>query len=271
MRMSSAVGCSLMLLASIEAGAIADVVVDFEDRNLPANSFVNDAGAGPNGRFVTGPASFNNRYSPSFGGIWSGWALSSRTDGSTPGFTNQYSARPGIGSGGSSTYGIAYTFGGNTDPDHPSGSFVDLPEGASPISIDVVNTTYAYFAIRDGDPFSRKFAAGDFFLLDVQGWSGPAGTGSLVGTVDFALADFRGGASSIVDQWTTVDLAPLAAARSLVFGLRSSDVHPTFGMNTPAYFAADNLRISAVPEPASIVLLALGAVVVASARRRRSR
>ena len=54
-------------------------------------------------------------------------------------------------------------------------------------------------------------------------------------------------------------------ATSLGFGLQSSDNDPTFGMNTPAYFAADNLRLNAVPEPSTLVL-SLGWLFVALRR-----
>jgi hypothetical protein len=64
-----------------------------------------------------------------------------------------------------------------------------------------------------------------------------------LGTVVFYLADFRFEDSTqdyIVDSWQTVDLSSLGAVRYLDFKLESSDVGQ-YGMNTPAYFALDNL------------------------------
>jgi hypothetical protein len=118
-----------------------------------------------------------------------------------------------------------------------------------------------------GDPnnFGRKFAAGDYFTLDIVGYDALGGAGNVVGTVLFDLADFRDGNSRIVDTWQTVDLTPLAGAQSLRFGLRSSDNGP-FGMNTPAYFALDNLAV--VPEPTSLWLLSVGVLGVMAVRRR---
>jgi hypothetical protein len=68
-----------------------------------------------------------------------------------------------------------------------------------------------------------------------------------------------GSNSYIIDTWQTLDLSSLAGSQSLVFGLQSSDNDPVYGMNTPAYFAVDNLVLS-TPEPTGVVLLALGFV-----------
>ncbi|HMO36139.1 MAG TPA: DUF4465 domain-containing protein, partial [Gemmatales bacterium] len=57
----------------------------------------------------------------------------------------------------------------------------------------------------------------------------------------------------------TVDLSGLGAGTSaLTFELTSSDVGP-FGMNTPAYFAMDNLVV-AVPEPGTMALVGSAAL-----------
>jgi hypothetical protein len=47
--------------------------------------------------------------------------------------------------------------------------------------------------------------------------------------------------------------------KSLEFSLNSSDAG-VFGMNTPAYFALDDLNC--VPEPATMILLALGGILL---------
>lgn len=251
---------------ALTPAAHADFTSTFEDLGVPANSFVNDAGA--SGFFVSGGNSFNNTFSTSFGGIWSGWAVSSTTDTTTPDFTNQYSAITGGGSGGSATYGVAFTFGDSVDPFHPDGSFVNLAAGTNPSSIDVTNTTYAYLAMRDGDPygFSKKFGAGDFFRLTISGFGSLGGTGTKIGEVDFDLAS----GTNILSTWKTLDLSSLNGSASLRFGLESSDNDPTFGMNTPAFFAADNLvAVRAVPEPASLLLVAAGGLGLLLVRWRR--
>jgi hypothetical protein len=245
----------LALVLCLPAVANAGPIATFEDVGLPANSFNNHAG--PGGVFVSGSSSFNNSYSSSFGGIWSGWAISSMTDTTTAGFTNQYSAITGSGANGSKTYAVAFTYGPNADPFHPSDSIVNLAHGTSPLSIQVTNTTYAYLSMMNGDSFAHKFGAGDFLKLTITGYNAQGGSGNSVGEVDFYLANFQGDNHDIVNTWQTVDLSSLVGAKSLRFGLESSDNDPTFGINTPAYFAADSLAVT--PEPTSMMLIGIGA------------
>ena len=42
-----------------------------------------------------------------------------------------------------------------------------------------------------------------------------------------------------------------------------------FGPTVPAYFALDDLTIAAAPEPSAAALLALGALALLAARRRK--
>ena len=254
--------CLTLFLIPTPSASAGDIVSTFEDLGVPPNSFSNNAG--PSGSFVSAGNSFNNTFSPDFGGIWSGWAISSTTDTTTPGFGNQYSAITGSGADGSATYGVAFTFGSNANPFHPASSFVNLAAGTDPVSIQVTNTTYAYLSMLNGDTFEHAFGKNDFFELTITGFSGPGGAGQKTGEVDFFLADFLGTNSYIVNTWDTVDLSSLGESGSLVFGLVSSQNDPVFGMNTPAFFAADNFTVStnAVPEPSSWVLCCCGVGLV---------
>jgi len=208
-------------------------------------------------------ASFDNEYVIEWDS-WSGWAYSKDTDTTTSGFGNQYSAITGSGSRGSSNYGIS-----NGDSSITFGSSIDFTGRG----FDVTNTTYAHNSMRDGDSFAKQFggASGDdadFFRLSVEGFL----SGSSTGTVEFYLADFRFADNSqdyILSDWAFVDLSTLGTVDELAFDLSSSDVG-SFGMNTPDYFAIDN--IGAVPEPAAFTLLA-GALALGfvGLRRRRIR
>jgi hypothetical protein len=276
----------LALLLSAPAASAAPIVVTFENPTVPVplpapdpfapggtRPFENGANLTPPGSFTTSGVTFNNDYAASFDGS-SGWSYSRVTDVTTAGFLNQYAAYhlPGGGSGdGSANYGIAFSFS-------PGDATIDLPAGLRPESVRLTNTTYAALAIRDGDPFgfAGPFGAGDFFLLTI---SGTNAAGGATGSVDFFLADFRAGRSTIVSEWTTVDLSGLGADTArLSLGFTSSDVGP-FGINTPTYVAADNLVLvpiggagggpAAVPEPASLGLAAAAALAGGWWRRRR--
>ena len=245
-----------LILGTNPRGVAHAGIIGFEDVPLSGESFYN--GSDGAGGFTSGEAFFNNVYTDFGGGFyaWSGWSCSNMTDTTTPGYGNQYSAITGGGAKGSDNYGIA--FGTN-----PNDIRIDLPPATAPRSLLVTNTTYAYLAMLHGDAFSKKFGGPggndpDYFRLIITGWNA---THDPVGAVVFYLADYRfedHARDYLVDTWTEVDLSALAAASALSLELESSDVGP-FGMNTPAYFAMDNLR--AVPEPITIGLLGFGALV----------
>ncbi|MBK9590470.1 MAG: DUF4465 domain-containing protein [Crocinitomicaceae bacterium] len=61
------------------------------------------------------------------------------------------------------------------------------------------------------------------------------------------MADFRFPLDAddyIIDEWTFVDLTSLGAVKGLEFVLTSTDTTGGFGMNNPAYFAAENFEVS---------------------------
>lgn len=237
-------------------GVASAGVVDFEDLPLAPESFYN--GSDGAGGFTSGGAFLNNTFTDFGGGYsgWTGWSYSNITDNTSPGFGNQYSAIPGIGAGGSSNYAVAFGF-------DPGDATIKLPASLFADSMFITNTTYAYLAMRDGSQFSKMFGGQtgndpDFFLLTITGLDS---LDAPIGAVDFYLADYGFADNSrdyLIDSWTEVDLTSLEGASTLSFGLTSSDVGK-YGMNTPAYFAIDNLNV--VPEPVTLTLLALGGVL----------
>ena len=232
----------------------------FEDADiggaLAAESYWN--GSDDSGGFDSGILSFNNSFTDWGGGwtSWDGWAYSNMTDTTTPGYDNQYSAVTGEGANDSPTYGVACQ-GGNLPT-------VSLPDDTLAFeSMEITNTTYAALSMLDGDDFATKFgnhdANGDgdcddpgdvndgsypdWFLLTITGRNG---AGASVGEIEFYLADYQSPDDSqdyIIDEWTTIDLTSLVGATSLEFSLSSSDVG-VYGMNTPGYFAADNIVVT---------------------------
>jgi hypothetical protein len=248
------------LMASGIAQAATPVVSTFDDLSLAANSHYMP---GTSTSFVSGAASFKHSFNEYFPGCcWSGWTYSNETDTSTPGYLNQYSAITGGGAGGSANYAVAY-FGAPV---------ITLAAPSLVNSVSVTNTTYAGLAMKLGDGFSKRFGgddgtAPDFLKLTITGVNA---AGVVTGSVDTYLADFRFADSAqdyILDQWRTVSLASLGAVQSLRFSLASSDTGE-YGINTPAYFAMDNLSVTAVPEPSACLLALAGVFMVAGLRRR---
>ena len=91
--------------------------------------------------------------------------------------------------------------------------------------------------MQTGDEFAKQFGPSDWFLLTI---TGEGTSGNVLGSVNFYLKAING---PIVNTWQSVGLSSLALARTLEFNLASSDTGP-YGMNTPAYFAMDDLVLS---------------------------
>jgi hypothetical protein len=254
-----------LVLAFVFAGVACADIVNFDDLSLAPESYWN--GSDGSGGFQSGLAWFNNNYTDWGGGYysWDGWAYSNRTDTTTPGYTNQYSAITG-GGFNSNNYGISYVpldfMGGTYEPIPTSLTFTNTADGFTVSGAYFTNTTYVYLSMKDGYAPAKKFGGSDgndpdWFLLTITGKNA---LGAETGTVEFYLADYRFEDNSkdyIVENWEYVDLSFLGVVKSLEFSLSSSDVGK-WGMNTPAYFALDTV----VPEPSTMVLLTLGGILL---------
>ncbi|MGY8738481.1 MAG: DUF4465 domain-containing protein, partial [bacterium] len=134
----------------------------------------------------------------------------------------------------------------------------------------ITNTTYTALSMLSGDAFAKQFGGvtgtdPDYFRLLIEGFDD---FNASTGVVEFMLADYRnlgGTLDYIVDQWTWLDLTGLGDVSSLGFSFDSSDVG-SFGINTPQYFAIDNL--TTIPEPSTALMLGLGLTGLARLRRR---
>ena len=130
-----------------------------------------------------------------------------------------------------------------------------LPAGETAESIEIANTTWAANSILNGDSFSGPFGAADEFLLTIVGLQ----QGVDVGSVDLTLA----AGNDLVDTWTRVSLTSLHGADTLRFALSSTDTSVFGGtefLNTPTFFAIDNLVTVPIPEPSTLGLFLLAAV-----------
>lgn len=232
--LSTALLCIVFL---ISAHLSAQDTIGFESFNLPLDTFVNQSA----GQFESGSVTIPNTYDPTFGS-WSGWAISTIRDTLTSGYINQYSCIAGSGARHSTHYAIAYNYGSSVI------RLKDNAVGASISGFWVNNTTYAYLSMRDGDAFSKRFGGEtgedpDYLRLTIRVFrNGNLSSDSL----DFYLADYRfddPASDYLVKDWTYIDLLGLGKADSVHITMASSDVG-IYGINTPTYFAIDDVVVT---------------------------
>jgi len=246
----------LLALALLAAGGTAPAaVIDFDDNLLALNSFFAPRA---NVTWTSGGAEFAHSWNDTFDCCWGGFTYSNATDTTTPGFLNDRSAITGDGFGpGQDNYGVATVGSGAPE--------LSFAQNQTVRGAYFTNVTYSYFAMLTGDdgnatPFVKgPFGPDDFLELSIIGLD--AG-GLATGSVEFLLAD----GASIVDDWTFIDLSSLGEVRGLRFALDSSDAGP-FGINTPGYFAVDNISIVPLPAAAWLFVSALGLLGLRHHRR----
>lgn len=236
-----------MIALMLGAGTIQaqdTLTVDFENPVLPSLD-TNYIAQSETDSFLMLDATFGaTAMTSQWGTFYSGFTYSNRTDVTTAGFTNGNSAFAGSGAENSDQYGIFYSANDTL-------SFV-----GPTVLVDAqfTNSTYAGISMRDGDNFAKQFgsttnASGvddgtngeDFFFVRFKGWDVD---GNLTDSVDIYLADYRFSDDSqdyILEEWTNFDLSALGIVKYVTFSFQSSD-NGSFGINTPAYFAIDNMR-----------------------------
>ena len=215
-------------------------LVDFESHPLAVESF--DNGASGNGDFIFDNLTFSNSYDATWGS-WNGFSISNVTDNSTAGFGNQYGS---------------FTGGGNTSTNfavfYPNGT-ISVNGGGVIESFYISNTSYSAIAMRDGDSFSKQFGSPNDASGTPDGTNGEDyfrvwvivenDTQTAKDSLEFYLADYRFADPNddyIVNGWEFIDLTSLnVAASSISFRFESSDVGQ-WGINTPQYFAIDDVK-----------------------------
>jgi hypothetical protein len=264
------------LFASVLAGLVilvpsafaTAVVIDFQNLPVPpSGAFNGDPGTLVPGQSVASPwtsggVAFSNTFGiDSYGGFdyeyWSGFAYSDVVNTTDAAFTNQYASYPG-GGFGSSTYAVAYS----------RDAVVTLPIAATVAGFRIANTTYAALTMKNGDlyGFSAPLPTGGWFATTATGRLGVTTTGAAT----FYLADLRGATPpGVLSSWSWFDLTSLGTVDRIEFSFDGSD-KGSFGLNTPAYFAMDDLTVNAVPEPAALAAVAV-ATLACGVRRLRSR
>jgi hypothetical protein len=258
----------------------AGASTSFEDITLAPNSYWN--GSDGAGGFTTGPASFNNLYTPALPltlPSWGGWSVSNMTPAPptdelhfTP-VEQQYTAATG-GARSGSNYAVAHM-----DKENHVGPVItlDTPSVVAGAWFTNVETTCNAMANGFTTPgiHPKKFGGEsgtdpDVLLLNVIGHNA---SGAITGIVQLYLADFRSADSSqdyILNAWQHADLTSLGVVKTLEFSLYSTD-RLDWDQYTPEYFAMDDLELAtATPEPATLTLLGLGAAATVLRRRRKN-
>lgn len=264
-------------------------VIDFEDLSLPLNSHFEGVDSTPYDSIATlNPWTSRGMTFPLYWGVdtyygwdytwWYGVTYSNHTWSGAPpaGLAGQYTAYPPGGTGGpggaggSANYAVFFCTG-DWDNGGLTYSFtLDLPPGKQILGLSVTNNCYVWNTIKYGDDFgfTRPFDTGDYFLLTILGLDG-SGQPIAASPVEIYLADYRSQNPAehyILQTWQNLDLSGLAGAEKLLFRLSSTDVGK-YGMNTPAYFLVDNIVLENIPEPASGLLLLVGAWGLLGLRR----
>lgn len=111
---------------------------------------------------------------------------------------------------------------------------IDCFTTVRPVALSVTNTTYSYYVMKNGSPFSRPFGPDDYLALDIYGVKD--GVAKLSQSVYLAKDGVP------INKWGLVDLTPLGEVQSIFFTMRSSDTGE-WGMNTPAYFAINAIQL----------------------------
>ena len=207
------------------------VEATFEDNYLPAESFFN--GDNDDDTWYSGSYAFNvgNMIWPgSTISFWYDYALSNQTSKAYASLDDQYHSCTG-GGHNSANFVIAYPYGGGTV------SVTHNEDGDVISGFYITNTAYAYSNMTQGDAYSQPLPAGGWFKVTAYDADDSSNA------VDFYLADLRDDNPAnhyVVNNWEWFDLTPLGQVSEIMFSLDGSD-KGDWGLNTPAYFAMDNL------------------------------
>lgn len=155
-----------------------------------------------------------------------------------PGLENE--VRMGVGNNASDNFAVVYDGGawGNNPP------ALTMKDGEPRVILSafITNTSYTLNSLVNGDGYNPPMAKDGFFKIVATGYVGEEETG----TAEFFLAR---GELNFVTTWTKWDLSGLGAVDKVVFSLvGSKDQYGTYGLNTPAYFAIDDISVRYYPD-----------------------
>lgn len=240
------------IFALISGNAFCQTIIDFEDFTLNGSETHFD-GSDMSGSsdgighfetiYTSGTLTFNSIYDTTWGatsGYWStGWAFSNETPDNQIGYAGLFGSYAGGGDNSNN-----YVIGQNESVISSNYDLVQFE------SIRITNNNYAASSMLNGDSFGKKFggASGDdqdWFLLTIVGYNA---NDIALDSVEVYLADYRFSDNSqdyILKDWTTVNLTSIGNSDYIKFKLTSSDNTGGY-MNTPAFFAVDNVVEDAI-------------------------
>ena len=148
--------------------------------------------------------------------------------------------RQGVGNNKSDNFAVVYD--GGAWGTNPAALTMKDGEPRVILSAYITNTTYTLNSLVNGDGYNPPMAKDGFFKIVATGYVGDEVTGS----AEFFLAK---GEYNFVTDWTKWDLSKLGAVDKVVFSLiASEDQYGTYGLNTPAYFAIDDISVRYYPD-----------------------
>lgn len=147
-------------------------------------------------------------------------------------YTNAYESACG-GAKNGSNYVVWY------DNTYNGGDTITLARPSTITGFYVTNTTYTENVIVNGNSAGRKLNQdGDYLILHISGLDADKQS---TGTVDYTLASTTDNKMYYVKAWRWVNLSSLGATtKYLTFSMTGSDTGQ-WGLNTPTYFAMDDL------------------------------
>jgi hypothetical protein len=210
--------------------------IDFENLSLGITGYWN--GSDGTGKYTSGVATFTNTFNSDWQ-YWEGFAYSNINDTVNASSDNMYSVFDSSNKG--NKFGVFYYSAFN-----PSFVTLNSEKPLRLISMKICNTTYAALSMLNGDTFAKKFGGAtgadpDFFKIVITGLDK---NDQVKGKIEAFLADYRDADNAkdyLLKKWHEVDLSGLGEVHKLFFTLVSSD-NGAWGMNTPGYFAFDDLR-----------------------------
>lgn len=170
----------------------------------------------------------------------SGFDISNVTDEAYNNYLTPLAAQPFVGANETTNYAVGFVnvdfMGENPTTTIPiEAIFENIPSELGLEYMYITNTSYTYNYIQTQYPGQQFYCD-----LIIKGFSGE----DFIDSIVVNLADFRNNNDYILEEWKMIHLSSLANADKLTFDINSNDTTGGFGINTPAYFAMDEITFT---------------------------